>query len=187
MSSRGWASLRTDPKLNVVYVDDDFELITFDFVTEPSTKDAYLVPIRRAYRHRVPDQRRRVQVGRGQCLSSVAAYTVLRNELASTICKACEHNVPGQRRRVQVSGQPSSLPAPLLCRNVCQGLGMSSMCTQLLVPRASFPATCVPLHADLAPGPWRGVHAQHPEAAGGAGAGAAHQPAAGGGAWRIVP
>lgn len=38
VSSRGWASLRTDPKAKCVYVDDDFELITFDFVTEPSTR-----------------------------------------------------------------------------------------------------------------------------------------------------
>lgn len=38
VSSRGWASLRTDTRAKCVYVDDDFELITFDFVTEPSTK-----------------------------------------------------------------------------------------------------------------------------------------------------
>lgn len=37
VSSRGWASLRTDAKAKCVFVDDDFELITFDFVTEPST------------------------------------------------------------------------------------------------------------------------------------------------------
>mmetsp|Transcript_18408 Transcript_18408/g.46554 ORF Transcript_18408/g.46554 Transcript_18408/m.46554 type:complete len:728 (-) Transcript_18408:628-2811(-) len=62
VSSRGWASLRTDPKAKCVYVDDDFELITFDFVTEPSTRGAYLVPIRRAYRARVPDQSKAVQI-----------------------------------------------------------------------------------------------------------------------------
>jgi hypothetical protein len=45
-----------------VYVDDDFELITFDFVTEPSTKGAYLVPIRRPYRHPVPDQTKCTQI-----------------------------------------------------------------------------------------------------------------------------
>ena len=39
-----------------MYVDDDFELITFDFVTEPSTKGAYLVPIRKAYKKPLPDQ-----------------------------------------------------------------------------------------------------------------------------------
>jgi len=38
VSSRGWASLRTDARAKCVFVDDDFELITFDFVTEPSTK-----------------------------------------------------------------------------------------------------------------------------------------------------
>ena len=38
VSSRGWASLRADPKTpELLFVDDDFELITFDFVTEPST------------------------------------------------------------------------------------------------------------------------------------------------------
>lgn len=62
VSSRGWASLRTDPKAKCVYVDDDFELITFDFVTEPSTRGAYLVPIRKAFKHTVPDQSKAVQV-----------------------------------------------------------------------------------------------------------------------------
>ncbi len=38
VSSRGWASLRSDPASKCVFVDDDFELITFDFVTEPSTR-----------------------------------------------------------------------------------------------------------------------------------------------------
>mmetsp|Transcript_32615 Transcript_32615/g.72047 ORF Transcript_32615/g.72047 Transcript_32615/m.72047 type:complete len:600 (+) Transcript_32615:290-2089(+) len=62
VSSRGWASLRTDPKAKCVYVDDDFELITFDFVTEPSTKGAYLVPIRKAYKFMIPDQSKCVQI-----------------------------------------------------------------------------------------------------------------------------
>ncbi len=48
--------------MNCVFVDDDFELITFDFVTEPSTKDAYLVPVKKQYKRRVPDQRKRVQI-----------------------------------------------------------------------------------------------------------------------------
>lgn len=70
VSSRGWASLRTDPKTDSVIVDDDFELITFDFVTEPSTKDAYLVPLDRPYRMPVPSQAGRVQIaycGHGMC------------------------------------------------------------------------------------------------------------------------
>ena len=62
VSSRGWASLRTDPEAKCVYVDDDFELITFDFVTEPSTKGAYLVPIVRQYRKPLPDQAKCVHV-----------------------------------------------------------------------------------------------------------------------------
>ncbi|GLC42706.1 hypothetical protein PLESTB_001129700 [Pleodorina starrii] len=56
VSSRGWASLRSDPTSKCVFVDDDFELITFDFVTEPSTRGAYLAPVQRKYKRTVPDQ-----------------------------------------------------------------------------------------------------------------------------------
>mgnify|MGYP001807032899 CR=1 FL=1 len=56
MSSRGWASLRSDPTSKCVFVDDDFELITFDFVTEPSTRGAYLAPVQKKYKRPVPDQ-----------------------------------------------------------------------------------------------------------------------------------
>ncbi|EFJ48763.1 hypothetical protein VOLCADRAFT_90584 [Volvox carteri f. nagariensis] len=56
VSSRGWASLRSDPSSKCVFVDDDFELITFDFVTEPSTRGAYLAPVQRRYKRPVPDQ-----------------------------------------------------------------------------------------------------------------------------------
>jgi hypothetical protein len=62
VSSRGWASLRTDPKTSLVLVDDDYELITFDFVTEPSTRGAYLVPLTRVYRRPIADQAKLVQV-----------------------------------------------------------------------------------------------------------------------------
>eukprot|EP00798_Chlamydomonas_sp_ICE-L_P028730 gene28730-31906_t len=62
VSSRGWASLRTDSKLGCVFVDDDFELITFDFVTEPSIKDAYLVPLRKQYKRYIPDQKNCVKM-----------------------------------------------------------------------------------------------------------------------------
>lgn len=63
VSSRGWASLRTDPHSKCVYVDEDFELITFDFVTEPSTHGAYLVPIQKRYkRGPIPDQRKLVSL-----------------------------------------------------------------------------------------------------------------------------
>ncbi|KAG1667579.1 hypothetical protein FOA52_014660 [Chlamydomonas sp. UWO 241] len=70
VSSRGWASLRTDPRQRCIYVDDDFELITFDFVTEPSTKGAYLVPVRATYRSPIPNQSKAVQtshLGHGVC------------------------------------------------------------------------------------------------------------------------
>lgn len=56
VSSRGWASLKSDPAQKCIYVDDDFELITFDFVTEPSTRGAYLVPVQRHFKKAVPDQ-----------------------------------------------------------------------------------------------------------------------------------
>ncbi len=39
-----------------VYVDEDFELITFDFVTEPSTHGAFLVPVCKPYKRPIPDQ-----------------------------------------------------------------------------------------------------------------------------------
>mmetsp|Transcript_1518 Transcript_1518/g.1727 ORF Transcript_1518/g.1727 Transcript_1518/m.1727 type:complete len:360 (-) Transcript_1518:514-1593(-) len=43
MSSRGWATLKE--KDGCVYIQDDFELITFDFVSDPSTEGAYLLPV----------------------------------------------------------------------------------------------------------------------------------------------
>ncbi|KAG2489869.1 hypothetical protein HYH03_011671 [Edaphochlamys debaryana] len=62
VSSRGWASLRSDPASKCVFVDDDFELITFDFVTEPSTRGAYLAPVQRKYKRTVPDQQKMVSI-----------------------------------------------------------------------------------------------------------------------------
>lgn len=50
------------PAAKCVYVDEDFELITFDFVTEPSTHGAFLVPICKAYKALVPDQSKAVQI-----------------------------------------------------------------------------------------------------------------------------
>ena len=72
VSSRGWASLRTCPNSDAMYVDEDFELITFDFVTEPSTADAFLFPIQKSFRgtSRVPSQAKAVQIahlGHGVC------------------------------------------------------------------------------------------------------------------------
>mmetsp|Transcript_17086 Transcript_17086/g.54522 ORF Transcript_17086/g.54522 Transcript_17086/m.54522 type:complete len:306 (-) Transcript_17086:115-1032(-) len=43
MSSRGWATLKE--KDGCVFIQDDFELITFDFVSDPSTDGAYLEPV----------------------------------------------------------------------------------------------------------------------------------------------
>ena len=47
MSSRGWATLKeTD---GFIYIQEDFELITFDFVSDPSTEGAYLRPLQRRF------------------------------------------------------------------------------------------------------------------------------------------
>ena len=47
MSSRGWATLKE--KDGYICIQDDFELITFDFVSDPSTEGAYLRPLQRTY------------------------------------------------------------------------------------------------------------------------------------------
>jgi hypothetical protein len=44
VSSRGWASLKDLPGKRYKCIMNNFELITFDFVTEPSTKGAWLLP-----------------------------------------------------------------------------------------------------------------------------------------------
>ncbi len=51
-------------------MDEDFDLITFDFVTDPSTQDAYLVPIQKQYRKKLPNQAEAVHtahLGHGTC------------------------------------------------------------------------------------------------------------------------
>ena len=55
---------------NVVLIVLNFDLITFDFVTDPSTQDAYLVPIQKQYKNPLPDQTKAVQMaflGHGTC------------------------------------------------------------------------------------------------------------------------
>ena len=47
MSSRGWATLKDED--GFIVIQDDFELITFDFVSDPSTEGAYLRPLQRRY------------------------------------------------------------------------------------------------------------------------------------------
>jgi hypothetical protein len=51
VSSRGWASVVTDPHSKQVVVEPDYQLITFDFVPEPSNAGAYVVPICKRYRY----------------------------------------------------------------------------------------------------------------------------------------
>ena len=76
VSSRGWASLRSDRHSNALIVEEDFDLITFDFVTDPSTQDAYLVPLQRQYKGRLPDQSKAVltaHLGHGTCSIEVVS------------------------------------------------------------------------------------------------------------------
>lgn len=78
VSSRGWSSLREDPATRYLIIEDDYELITFDFVTEPSTHDAFLVPIIKRYRHSIPDQTRAVRMSYLGCGSvSMPAISLL--------------------------------------------------------------------------------------------------------------
>ncbi len=49
VSSRGWASVATDPARRAAVVEADYQLITFDFVPEPSNPGAYAVPIAARY------------------------------------------------------------------------------------------------------------------------------------------
>jgi hypothetical protein len=56
VSSRGWASLRDLPGKHYKCIMGNFELITFDFVTEPSTKGAFLLPYVQRYPRPVPQQ-----------------------------------------------------------------------------------------------------------------------------------
>ena len=52
VSSRGWATLKE--RDGFIYIQDDFELITFDFVSDPSTEGAYLRPLQRKYENLQP-------------------------------------------------------------------------------------------------------------------------------------
>ena len=56
VSSRGWASLRELPGKDYKCIMDNFELITFDFVTEPSTRGAWLLPYAGTYHQSIPLQ-----------------------------------------------------------------------------------------------------------------------------------
>lgn len=57
VSSRGWASLREIPGKPYKCIMDNFELITFDFVTEPSTRGAWLLPYAGRFSAELPEQR----------------------------------------------------------------------------------------------------------------------------------
>jgi hypothetical protein len=63
VSSRGWASLVRHPVTQQLVVDDDFQLITFDFVPDPSNSGAFLYPMPRRYRWALPGQQEQQCVG----------------------------------------------------------------------------------------------------------------------------
>lgn len=54
VSSRGWATLEDSGDGTGIYIQDDFELITFDFVSDPSTEGAFLTPIPIRYKNLRP-------------------------------------------------------------------------------------------------------------------------------------
>ncbi|QDZ23205.1 prohead core protein protease [Chloropicon primus] len=60
VSSRGFATLGVGES-GVIEVGDDFHLITFDYVSEPSTPGAYLFPIDFSYDGHIPNQEDFVQ------------------------------------------------------------------------------------------------------------------------------
>ena len=64
VSSRGWASLRDLPGKCYKCIMNNFELITFDFVTEPSTKGAWLLPYVATYSATIPRQPAAVELSR---------------------------------------------------------------------------------------------------------------------------
>ncbi|GAX75734.1 hypothetical protein CEUSTIGMA_g3177.t1 [Chlamydomonas eustigma] len=78
VSSRGWATLLKDSDSSQMFVDNDFQLITFDFVTEPSIPDAYLVPIQRHVKRKtIPDQSKILEIahlGHGVCAMGKLHY-----------------------------------------------------------------------------------------------------------------
>ena len=55
ISSRGLGSVKEDDQLgeDTVEVQPDFELIAFDFVSNPSTQGAFLSPMREGVEHKV--------------------------------------------------------------------------------------------------------------------------------------
>jgi len=61
VSSRGWASLQEEK--DCIRIQNDFELITFDFVTEPSTHGAFLQPVETKI-GRTPEQSAAVALSR---------------------------------------------------------------------------------------------------------------------------
>eukprot|EP01026_Neomeris_dumetosa_P021504 TRINITY_DN1878_c0_g1_i2.p2 TRINITY_DN1878_c0_g1~~TRINITY_DN1878_c0_g1_i2.p2 ORF type:complete len:275 (-),score=21.69 TRINITY_DN1878_c0_g1_i2:181-1005(-) len=56
VSTRGWASLKKRGQQSVIQ--NDFDLITLDFVTEPSTNGAFVIPMVQKYQGQIQDQSR---------------------------------------------------------------------------------------------------------------------------------
>jgi hypothetical protein len=82
-------------------VDDDFELITFDFVNDPSTTDAYLLPLAKRYHAHVPDQTRILQLahlGYGSVLMRDIVLLPSAAQLVSAIKNLRQQHVKSQKQ-----------------------------------------------------------------------------------------
>ncbi|GAX75735.1 hypothetical protein CEUSTIGMA_g3178.t1 [Chlamydomonas eustigma] len=118
VSSRGWASLRSDSRTETLIVDEDFDLITFDFVTDPSTQDAYLVPIQKQYKAKVPNQIKAVltaHLGHGTCLIERIAKMPDPSKLARHIRQLqAEYFGVGGGPKPATAEPPNKVPLPEL-------------------------------------------------------------------------
>lgn len=74
----------TDPRSKQVVVEPDFQLITFDFVPEPSNAGAYVVPICKRYRCDPLVN----------CLAAVGVCAVQRERHTVLGCSDAAHGMP---------------------------------------------------------------------------------------------
>ena len=72
ISSRGMGSVKDNMSEGTVEVQDDFELLCFDFVSTPSTHGAYMTPVGRA-----------LQEGK---ITETSQYTKVNNIIRDIIC-----------------------------------------------------------------------------------------------------
>lgn len=125
VSSRGWASVVTDPHSKQVVVEPDYQLITFDFVPEPSNAGAYVVPICKRYRYAAGMLLPQAHVGsadpvascvRGQSLHALVVSSLVGGAVgtmhaslaltvvgAAALCFFCRKRLPDQAAAVSIS------------------------------------------------------------------------------------